>query len=81
MSVSYVHEFRFFGEKTTARFEPSSCKFTVKGLKPENNLVSPQARLRLTAPHSGFSLTLGYHGEYGEHFILNAGEAELRKAF
>ncbi len=81
MSVSYIHEFRFLGEKTTSHFKPSSCKFTVTGLKPENNLVSPQARLRLTAPNSGFSLTLGYHGEYGEHFIMNAGEAELRKAF
>ncbi|MBS0604992.1 MAG: autotransporter domain-containing protein [Verrucomicrobia bacterium] len=81
LSVSYIHEFRFLGEKTSSRFKPVDCSFTVTGLKPENNLISPAARLRLTSPVNGFSLMLGYHGEYGEHFILNAGEAELRKAF
>ncbi|MBS0604993.1 MAG: autotransporter domain-containing protein [Verrucomicrobia bacterium] len=81
LSVSYIHEFRFLGEKTTSRFKPADCTFTVTGLKPKNNLISPAARLRLTSPVNGFSLMLGYHGEYGEHFILNAGEAELRKAF
>jgi hypothetical protein len=69
------------GKKTTSSFKPSSCEFTVTGLKPENNLVSPEARLRLTMPGTGISLTLGYHGEYGKHFIMNAAEAELRAAF
>ena len=30
---------------------------------------------------NGFSFALGYYGEYGEYFIPNAGEAELRKSF
>lgn len=81
VSVSYIHEFRFVGEKTTARFKPAACTFTTDGLKPENNLISPSARLKLTSPRNGLSLALGYHGEYGAHFIQNAGEIELRKSF
>ncbi len=81
VSVSYIHEFRFLGKKTVSSFKPISCKMKVKGLKPENNLVSPEARLRVTIPGTGISLALGYHGEYGKHFIMNAGEAEFRAAF
>ncbi len=80
-SVSYVHEFRFQGKKTTSSFRPASCQFTVSGPKPENNLISPDVRLRITGPNSGFSLTLGYHGEYGKDFSLSSGQAEFRKAF
>jgi autotransporter-associated beta strand protein len=80
-SLSYVHEFRFQGRKTTSSFKPISCQFTVKGPKPQNNLISPDIRLRITGPNSGFSLTLGYHGEYGKDFSLSAGQAEFRKAF
>jgi len=81
VSVSYVREYRFQGKNTKASFEPVDCTFSVSGLNPENNLISPSARLRIAAPANGFSVTLGYHGEYGSHFILNAGEAELRKSF
>jgi autotransporter-associated beta strand protein len=81
LAVSYVGEFRFLGKKTKAEFQPTDCTFTVTGLKPQNNLVSPSARLRLASPTNGYSLTLGYHGEYGKHFILNAGEVEFRKSF
>ncbi len=80
-SVSYVNEFRFQGKKTTSSFRPASCQFTVSGPKPENNLISPDVRLRITGPNSGFSLTLGYHGEYGKDFSLSSGQAEFRKAF
>jgi hypothetical protein len=48
---------------------------------PENNLISPQARLRFASLEHGFSFTLGYHGEFGEHFRENAIEGEMRKAF
>jgi outer membrane autotransporter protein len=81
LSVSYIHEFRLLGRYTTARFEAADCTFSARGLKPKNNLVSPSVRVRLTSPVNGFSIVLGYHGEYGKHFTLNAGEAELRKAF
>jgi len=81
LAVSYIHEFRFLGKETKAQFKPLDCTMTVKGLQPENNLISPSVRLRIASPINGYSLTLGYHGEYGEHFILNTGEAEFRKAF
>ncbi len=81
VTASYIREQRFIGKKTKAQFEDSSCKFTVEGLNPENNLFSPSARVRLTSPVNGFSLMLGYHGEYGEDFTLNAGEAEVRYSF
>jgi hypothetical protein len=53
----------------------------VHGLNPENNVICPTARLRLANPIYGFSMTLGYHGEFGSRFRENAVEAELRKAF
>ncbi|MBS0652041.1 MAG: autotransporter domain-containing protein [Verrucomicrobia bacterium] len=81
LALSYIHEFRFMGRNTTAKFKPADCTFTVKGLKPENNLFSPSLKIRSTSPLNGFSFMLGYHGEYGRHFILNAGEAEIAKAF
>ncbi len=81
VSVSYVGEFRFQGKRTYARFVPANCTFSSTGLKPQNNLICPTARVRIAAPNNGFSLTLGYHGEFGAHFHLNAGEAELRKSF
>jgi outer membrane autotransporter protein len=82
LSASYVLEFRFFGKKTKVRFKKEDdCHFFVKGLNPENNVISPEARLRLASLEHGFSFTLGYHGEFGEHFRENAAEAELRKAF
>ena len=81
ISVSYVGQFRFLGQNTKASFTPIDCTFNAEGLKPQNNLISPSVRVRLTSPVNGFSLLFGYHGEYGKHFILNAGEAELRKAF
>jgi uncharacterized protein with beta-barrel porin domain len=79
LSASYVLEFRLLGKRTRVRFKEEDCHFCVHGLNPENNVVSPEARLRL-ASH-GFSLTFGYHGEFGEHFRENAVEAELRQAF
>lgn len=81
LSFSYIHEFRFMGQDTTAKFKPADCTFRVKGLKPENNLFSPSLKIRSTSPLNGFSFMLGYHGEYGRHFILNAGEAEIARAF
>ncbi len=81
VSASYVHEFRFQGKKTKSRFEGNSCAFTVKGLKPENNLICPSAKLCLSPKDDAYAFTFGYHGEYGEHFTLNAGEIEFRKAF
>jgi uncharacterized protein with beta-barrel porin domain len=83
LSTSYVYEFRFKGKNTRAGFVPAGgCTFTAThGLKPENSLISPTARLRLATPNNGFSMTLGYHGEFGQHFTLNAGEIEFRLAF
>lgn len=81
LTLSYIHEFRFMGQDTTAKFKPADCTFRVKGLKPENNLFSPSLKIRSTSPLNGFSFMLGYHGEYGRHFILNAGEAEIARAF
>jgi autotransporter-associated beta strand protein len=82
IAASYVLEFRFFGKRTKARFKKEDdCHFFVKGLNPENHVISPEARLRLASLEHGFSFTLGYHGEFGEHFRENAVEAELRKAF
>lgn len=82
LSASYIHEFRFAGKETRAEFDDSTgCTFTTRGLLPENNLVSPEARLRLASPRNGFSILLGYHGEFGKHFSMNAGEMEFRIAF
>ncbi|MGC1879288.1 MAG: autotransporter-associated beta strand repeat-containing protein [Rhabdochlamydiaceae bacterium] len=80
VSAAYVLEFRFIGKETRARFKKErDCHFFVKGLNPENNVIAPEARLRLAA--YGLSLTFGYHGEFGPHFRENAAEAELRVAF
>ena len=81
LSASFVREFRFLGKKTKAHFNGSSCEFTVEGLDPENNLVVPQFRITGVAPKIGLSISLLYHGEYGAHFIENAGEAELKFSF
>ena len=81
LSVSYIHEFRYSGKKTSAKFLPIPCTFTVTGLNPDNNLISPALRARFTSPLNGFSLMFGYHGEYGKHFTLYAGEAEIRIPF
>lgn len=81
ISASYVLEFRYTGKKTHAHFEDDTCRFTLDGLNPENNVICPAARLRLATPSYGFSITLGYHGEFGSRFTENAVEAELRKAF
>ncbi len=82
MAASYVLEFRLLGKRTHARFrKEKDCNFIVRGLSPENNLIAPQARLRFASPEHGFALTLGYHGEFGNHFRENAIEGELRKAF
>ncbi|HLB59186.1 MAG TPA: autotransporter outer membrane beta-barrel domain-containing protein, partial [Bdellovibrionota bacterium] len=81
-SASYIREERYLGKKTKARFNGSCCNFTVKGLNPENNLFSPTARITLDMIKSlGFSLSLGYHGEFGSHFVENAGEAEVSFSF
>jgi len=80
ISAAYVLEFRLIGKETKAHFKKEDdCDFIVKGLNPENNLIAPEARLCLAS--DGISFTLGYHGEFGDHFRENAGEAELRIAF
>jgi len=81
LSASYIHEFRFKGKQTKAGFESTDCTFSVRGPNPHNSLISPTARFRLSLPSNGFSLGLGYHGEFGRHFSLNAGEIEFRIAF
>jgi outer membrane autotransporter protein len=81
LSASYVLEFRLIGNATEASFRQSPCRFSVHGLNPENNLICPAARFRLAIPKLGMSLTLGYHGEFGEDFVGNAVEVELRQGF
>jgi hypothetical protein len=81
VSASYVLEFRLIGKDTHVNFKKTPCVFEVKGLNPENNVICPEARLRIASPINGLSLTLGYHGEFGPHFRENSAQAELRKAF
>jgi len=81
ISASYVLEFRLIGESTNVNFKKSSCLFHVNGLNPQNNLICPDAQIRIASRKYGLSLSVGYHGEFGEHFIENAGQAELRQAF
>ncbi len=82
VSASYIREQRFLGRKTKASFESSSCTFTAKGLNPTNNLLSPTARITVSNTKArSFSLSFGYHGEFGSRFTENAGEAELKIAF
>jgi outer membrane autotransporter protein len=82
LTASYVHEFRFVGKRTHSSFKPaSSCIINVGGLNPENNLISPTAKLRIATPGGRFSWMLGYHGEYGAHFSMSAGEMEFRMVF
>jgi autotransporter-associated beta strand protein len=79
---SYVYEFRFLGKRTKARFEDGNgCRFTVKGLRPNQGLICPAASFGMGSIKHGLSLQLGYHGEFGKHFHLNAAEIELAKAF
>jgi outer membrane autotransporter protein len=80
-ALSYVHEFRFLGKHTTSSFTASSCEFRTAGLFPQNNLVCPSVRLKMTSNKTGVSITLAYHGEYGVNFLESTGEAELRFAF
>jgi autotransporter-associated beta strand protein len=80
-SISYVHEFRFLGKSTKASFAPTDCTFRVAGLKPQNRLISPDVRLSFGFLDDRWTASLGYHGEFGNHFTLNAGEAELRYSF
>ncbi len=82
VTASYIREQRFLGEKTKARFEHSSCKFTVEGLKPDNNLFSPTARITLASTKkTAIAVSLGYHGEFGSDFVENAAEAEVKISF
>ena len=84
VAASYVREIRYLGKKTQSRFKGNSCNIHTTGLKPENNLISPYARLRFFSSQQKktlTSLTLGYHGEFGSHFIDNACEAELKFSF
>ncbi len=79
---SYVYEFRFLGKRTKARFkEDSACRFTVKGLRPNQGLVCPTASLGIGSIKHGLTFLLGYHGEFGKHFNLYEAEIELAKAF
>jgi fibronectin-binding autotransporter adhesin len=78
---SYVYEFRFLGKRTKMSFKENSCPFAVKGLQPKNSLICPSASLGIGSVKYGFSLTAGYHGEYGKHFILKTVEVELGKTF
>jgi len=82
-SISYAREFRFLGKKTKSNFVGNKdCFFTVRGLNPKNNLICPTASFGVaTTGKNTFSLTLTYYGEYGKHFIENAGEIELKAAF
>jgi uncharacterized protein with beta-barrel porin domain len=82
-SVSYAREFRFLGKKTKSSFKDNKdCHFTVQGLNPKNNLVCPMASFGVASKGKNtFSFTLTYYGEYGEHFVENAGEIELKTAF
>jgi outer membrane autotransporter protein len=82
LSASYVREFRYLGQKTKSHFEAApACNFTVTGLNPENNLFCPSASVSVASIKKGFSISLKYHGEYGAHFNLSAGEAEVRVCF
>jgi autotransporter-associated beta strand protein len=82
VSASYIREQRFLGRATKAQFRDSTCQFSVNGLKPKNNLFSPTVRFTLDAQRSvGFILAVEYHGEYGSHFVENAGEVELKASF
>ena len=82
LAASYIREQRFLGKDTHARFEHSSCKFTVKGLKPDNNLFSPTVRITAgSLDKTSISASLEYHGEFGEHFSKNAVEGEINVAF
>ncbi len=81
VSASYVLEFRLIGKDTHANFRKTPCLFEVKGLHPQNNVICPDARLKVAFPLAGLSLTIGYHGEFGKNFVENAGQADLRIAF
>ena len=80
-SGSYVREMRFIGKETKSHFAATDCEMTVKGLNPTNNLFAPSARITLAPMKSGIAVTLGYHGEFGQHFQQNGGDVELKYAF
>jgi subtilase-type serine protease len=79
LSASFVQEFRFIGKKTKAGFKAVPCTFEVKGLLPQNSLFCPTVRFGRSSDN--FSLTVGYHGEFGSRFIENEGEIELKVLF
>ena len=80
-SASYTRESRFQGQKTKASFKGRSCQFTTKGLLPENNLLCSSLHFGFKLLDPILSITLGYHGEYGSRFILNAGDLEFKVDF
>lgn len=81
LSAVYAGEFRFLGQKTKARFNAGAKNFTVKGLKPQNNLFCPAVALGIIPRDGKMNLTFFYQGELGAGFVQNAGEIELKINF
>jgi autotransporter-associated beta strand protein len=65
IKLAYVHEERFRGKETHARFVDSTQTFEVTGFLPNRNLFAPSASLRLLWPR-GFEIRGSYSGEWGE---------------
>ncbi|HEY2809961.1 MAG TPA: autotransporter domain-containing protein [Rhabdochlamydiaceae bacterium] len=83
VKLSYVHEARFDGKKTTSEFvgPPDSASFVVKGFWPDRNLISPGASFRVVFPSNHLSLDLSYNGEFGDKWYNQTGSLEMLYAF
>jgi autotransporter-associated beta strand protein len=67
--ISYIREERFGGEHYTSTMEGGNAgTFTVTGLSPSRNLVSPAITLFFTPTAKNYSVWLKYEGEWGLHY-------------
>lgn len=67
-SLSYINEKRFGGKKYTTGFVGVDPTFTVFGLAPNRNLISPAASVTLFSHNKRCSLSANYEGEFGHKF-------------
>lgn len=83
VKLSYVHEERFDGKKTTSEFigPPDSSSFVVNGFWPDRDLISPGASFQIVLPNNQFSLDFRYDGEFGKNWYNHTGSLEILYAF
>jgi autotransporter-associated beta strand protein len=74
LRLSYIREDRFFGGWYTANFVNQTCQFTVDGLQPHRNIVSPGGKVRYLSVDERTAMYLSYDAEFaGDYWDQNLG--------